>query len=92
MDCGYENWKAQGSKSIQQDLTVIIFELRVDCGLIPEKPEGSLAKRLAEMVRFNLDRWIRTGRLRLDSQSGGVRTNNDPRIWIQRTASKLKQI
>jgi hypothetical protein len=63
MDCGYENWKAQGSKSIKQDLTVIIFELRVDCGLIPEKPEGSLAKRLAEAVVLI---WI------VGSRSGGL--------------------
>jgi hypothetical protein len=80
MDCGYENWKAQGSKSIKQDLTVIIFELRVDCGLIPEKPEGSLAKRLAEAVRFNLDRGIKIGWLRLDPSRERVRAHRGRRI------------
>jgi hypothetical protein len=85
MDCGYENWKAQGSKSIKQDLTVVIFELRVDCGLIPEKPEGSLAKRLAEVVRFNLDRWIMIWRLGLDQSREGVRATLTRRIQIRRS-------
>jgi hypothetical protein len=60
MDCGYENWKAQGSKSIKQDLTVIIFELRVDRGLIPRKLRGSLTKlpRLKGYAASNLGGWI----------------------------------
>jgi hypothetical protein len=52
MDCGYETWKAQGSKSIKQDLTVIIFELRVDRGLISRKGRDSLAKRQGRTGTF----------------------------------------
>jgi hypothetical protein len=44
LDGGHENWKAQGLKSIKQDLTIVIFELRVDCELILEKARDSLAK------------------------------------------------
>jgi hypothetical protein len=51
MDGGFKNWKAQGSKQEEKDLSVNTFELGVDGGLISRKPEGSLAKRLAEAVR-----------------------------------------
>jgi hypothetical protein len=55
MDGGFKNRKAQGSKRVKQDLTIIIFELRVDCGLISRKNRGSLAKRLVEAVSSILD-------------------------------------
>jgi hypothetical protein len=58
MDGGFKNWKAQGSKREEKDLSVNTFELGVDGGLISRKPEGSLAKRLAEAVRSNQDGWI----------------------------------
>jgi hypothetical protein len=58
MDCGFKKYRklrglnekkrtlqeAQGSKREEKDLTAIIFELRVDCGLIPRKLRGSLTK------------------------------------------------
>jgi hypothetical protein len=44
MDCGFKFQKAQGLKRVKQDLSVIIFDSRVDGGLIPRKPGGSLAK------------------------------------------------
>jgi hypothetical protein len=45
LDCGFKTWKTQGSKREEKDLSVIIFELGLDGGLIPRKGEGSLAKR-----------------------------------------------
>jgi hypothetical protein len=54
MDGGFKNRKAQGSKRVKQDLTIIIFEPRVDCGLISRKPEVSLAKGQAEPVSSSL--------------------------------------
>jgi hypothetical protein len=59
MDGGFKNQKAQGSKRVKQDLTIIIFELRVDCGLISRKNKGSLAKWLVEAVSSILDARIK---------------------------------
>jgi hypothetical protein len=44
MDCGSNFQEAQGVKREEKDLPAIIFELRLDGGLIPGKPGGSLAK------------------------------------------------
>jgi hypothetical protein len=32
LDCGHENWKAQGVKRKEKDLIVIIFELQGTAG------------------------------------------------------------
>jgi hypothetical protein len=32
MDCGYENWKAQGVKWKEKDLIIIIFKLQGTAG------------------------------------------------------------
>jgi hypothetical protein len=57
--------------------------------LIPEKPEGSLAKRLAEAIRFNLDRSIMIWRLGLDPSREGVRATLTRRIQIRRSRFSL---
>jgi hypothetical protein len=41
MDGGFYFWRTQGPKRIKQDLTAIIFELKVDCGFI-QRNAGSL--------------------------------------------------
>jgi hypothetical protein len=60
MDCGFKIPEAQGSKREEKDLTVIIFELRVDCGLIPRKLRGSLTKlpQLKGYAASNKGGWI----------------------------------
>jgi hypothetical protein len=44
MDCGFNFQERQGLKREEKDLIVNTFELQVDCGLIPGKSGGSLAK------------------------------------------------
>jgi hypothetical protein len=44
LDDGFKFQKRQGLKREERDLSVIIFELRLDGGLISHKPEGSLAR------------------------------------------------
>jgi hypothetical protein len=53
MDCGFKIWKTQGSKREEKDLSVIIFELGLDGGLISLKDRDSLARTTAEAVCFN---------------------------------------
>jgi hypothetical protein len=57
--------------------------------LISEKPEGSLAKRLAEAVCLNLDHWIMIWRLGLDPTREGVRATLPRRIQIRRSRLSL---
>jgi hypothetical protein len=45
MDCGFNFQERQGLKRREKDLIVNTFKLQVDCGFIPRKPRGSLAKR-----------------------------------------------
>jgi hypothetical protein len=75
LDGGFNFREGQGLKREEKDLPVISFELHADCGLIPQKGEGSLAKGVTEAVRSVLDRWIFLGRLRLDLLSEGVRAD-----------------
>jgi hypothetical protein len=44
MDCGFKFRERQGVKRKEKDLIVNTFKLQVDCGFIPGKPGGSLAK------------------------------------------------
>jgi hypothetical protein len=44
LDCGFKIWKTQGSKREEKDLSVIIFELGLDGGLISLKGRDSLAR------------------------------------------------
>jgi hypothetical protein len=44
MDCGSNFQEAQGVKREEKDLPVIIFELRLDGGLISLKDRDSLAR------------------------------------------------
>jgi hypothetical protein len=89
MDCGFKIQEAQGPKSLKQDLSVIIFDSRVDGGLIPRKPGGSLTKEAAEALSSILDRWIKIGRLRLDPSRERVSADLDARIKIGRLKGDL---
>jgi hypothetical protein len=55
MDCGHKFQETQGVKRKEKDLSAIIFDSRVDGGLILQKGRDSLAKGAAEAVCFNLD-------------------------------------
>jgi hypothetical protein len=44
LDGGFNFQERQGLKRKEKDLIVNTFKLQVDCGFIPGKPGGSLAK------------------------------------------------
>jgi hypothetical protein len=50
LDGGFKFQETQGVKRKEKDLSAIIFDSRVDGGLIPQKGRDSLAKEAAEMV------------------------------------------
>ena len=55
-------------KYIFQKRKHILWNTLRTAGLKTEKPKGSLAKLTAEGVRCVLDRWIQSGRIRLDRE------------------------
>jgi hypothetical protein len=82
MDCGFKIQEAQGVKREEKDMSANTFELGLDGGLIPEKPEGSLAKRLAEAVPSVLAHWIWIQRSRSKLIREPVRGKHIRWIWI----------